>query len=280
MKPKHLFTCLPHLAKQASFLSRTKEISLSKEKVIISLTSVPYRFHSLHFVLASLLNQTVEPVEVHLWLDEESYTKLPRKVRALERLGVCFHEVEDLRSYKKLIFALNKFPDHTIITVDDDVIYPQWWLEDLLKEHKDNSSEIVAYRTKRIQLDQKGGVRPYADFTHNKPNIPSLYHLPIGCAGVLYPAHSLSSEVQNIDYFMKHCATADDLWFKAMSLLQNTRCRKLERDFGREVNPPFTQGKRLTKVNVKQNLNDLQLRKLFQDYPLNEILNTEVYKYL
>lgn len=276
MKLKSLFTSLPHLTRQASFIANNKSVELSDANVIISLTAVSYRFHSLHLVLASLLNQSVKPLAIHLWLDKESMKKLPRKVLNFEKYGVEFHEVEDLRSYKKLIFALQTFPDHSVITVDDDVIYPNHWLQHLLAENKEYPHEILSYRCKKLALRDAGNLDKYSTFPVvelSSDTLSCLSYLAIGYAGILYPKDSLSPEVQNKDYFMTHCATADDVWFKAMALLQKTPCRKINAQIGKEVNPPFTQGKRLTKTNVHQNLNDVQLQRVFEDYALCDIIS-------
>jgi len=274
---KKIIKSLSSLNEQRLFLKEARRIDLNSSNIIISLTSVQSRFHSLHLVLASLLNQTVNPLQIHLWLDKESYARLPRKVKLMEDLGVLFHEVEDFRSHKKLVFALREFPDCTIITVDDDVIYPNWWLAELLTAHLEHPNDIISFRSKKIAFDQKGQVLPYKYFTSCKKDHPSLYHLPIGCGGVLYPPDSLNEEVQNSNYFMRKCSTADDLWFKAMSVLNGTASRQLEKPFGKEVNPPFTQRKRLTKINVKKSLNDMQLKNLIDDYSIDTLIQAETY---
>lgn len=274
MKLKNLITCIPALLKQARYLRQNRVSELNEAKVIISLTAVPYRFHSLHLVLASLLNQSALPLAIHLWLDKASMSRLPKKVLALEKYGVCFHEVDDLRSHKKLIYALKEFPNHSIITVDDDVIYPSWWLEGLLSEHQQYPDEILAYSCKKLCLDAGGSIDTYESFPRvsEGDQQASSSYFGIGYSGILYPAGSLSQEVHNQEYFMAKCATADDIWFKAMALLQGSVYRKVNASFGKEINPPFTQGKRLTKLNVRQNLNDIQIQNVFNDYDLYQYL--------
>ena len=46
--------------------------------------------------------------------------------------------------------------------------------------------------------------------------------IPIGAWGILYPPNCLSSQVLDVDLFLKIAPKNDDLWFKAMALLKNT----------------------------------------------------------
>ena len=77
-------------------------------ELIVSLTSYPRRFPILKFTIRSLLNQTVRPDRVILWLAEDDVTYLPSAVRRLAGLEV--RTCPDLRSFKKLIPALEQFP--------------------------------------------------------------------------------------------------------------------------------------------------------------------------
>ena len=53
-----------------------KKHSLDKE-LIVSLTSYPKRFDILPITIQSLLNQTVKPDRIILWLYEKDYFRLP-----------------------------------------------------------------------------------------------------------------------------------------------------------------------------------------------------------
>ncbi len=45
--------------------------------------------------------------------------------------GLTIDWCEDIKSYKKLIPTLKKYPDAIIVTADDDLIYDNKWLEQL-----------------------------------------------------------------------------------------------------------------------------------------------------
>ena len=48
---------------------------------------------------------------------------LPRDLLKLRSFGLTIDWCENLRSYKKLIPAIEKYPDDIIVTADDDVFY-------------------------------------------------------------------------------------------------------------------------------------------------------------
>ena len=91
-------------------------------KIIASLTSYPARINVVPYVIASLLNQTVKPDKIILWLAETQFPdkKLPP---LFDEVRACGVEVrfcpEDLGPHKKYFYAMQEYPDHIIITFDD-----------------------------------------------------------------------------------------------------------------------------------------------------------------
>ena len=103
---------------------------------IISLTTIPSRINLIEDTINSLLTQLVP---VYLWIPHYTaktdtyYTldQLPKWLTNRENLTVTL--VEDLGSITKLITALALTESETIITVDDDCIYPPHFVETLKK---------------------------------------------------------------------------------------------------------------------------------------------------
>ena len=92
--------------------------------VIISLTSYPARLKNLHIVLRSLLKQKVAAEKVILYLGTDTKdTDIPEKLKKLTKYNFEIRTgYEDLKPHKKYFFAMQEFPNHTIITADDDLI--------------------------------------------------------------------------------------------------------------------------------------------------------------
>ena len=75
--------------------------------LVVSLTSYPARFGSLHLVLQSLLMQTVRPDRVILWLAAGDETQLTPEITALDvEIRIC----PNWRSYKKIVPTLLEAP--------------------------------------------------------------------------------------------------------------------------------------------------------------------------
>ena len=89
------------------------------QQLIVSLTTYPKRFNVVYLTIESLMNQTMKPDKIILWLKKEelSYGKIPQKILKLKSRGLDIRIVnENLRSYKKLVYAVEEFPTSNIIT--------------------------------------------------------------------------------------------------------------------------------------------------------------------
>jgi protein O-GlcNAc transferase len=218
LKEKTVNTKVATLVKDAKGIEEKTD-----PKVIVSITSYGYRIkETAPITIASLLRQTTMPDKVILWLAHGE--KVPSILTGLVRYGLEIKYYEDIKSYKKLIPALEEFPNSVIITADDDVEYPKDWLNKFLVVHRKNPDQILAQRGRRISVTTEGVPAPYEDWPFlDKKDVNSHLILPNGIGGVLYPPHSLSKKVFNKDLFMELSPTGDDLWFWAMAELKGTK---------------------------------------------------------
>src|SRR5690554_2891317 len=79
--------------------------------LIVSVTSYPKRFDVLSLTLMCLLKQTIRPDMVILWVAEDDLKQLPEDVLSMQMQGLKICQTEDIRSYKKLIPALQEMPN-------------------------------------------------------------------------------------------------------------------------------------------------------------------------
>lgn len=250
------------------------ETMYSSSKIIVSLTTFPPRIHLVYMTIYSLLTQSLKPNKIILYLANEQFPNheadLPETLLALKKNGLEIAWCEDIKSYKKLVPVLQSYPNDVIITADDDIIYPNNWLEKLLNAHIKNPKIIFAHRVHQITFNEKNEINPYLKWNLcvKKPEASSLL-LPTGGAGVLYPPHSLYIDVSNKNLFMNLAPRADDLWFFAMAKLQGTSIN-LVSDPIKEEELITT----LTRTLRKQSLfaenktqNDTQLQAIMTHYP-------------
>lgn len=195
--------------------------------VIISLTSFPQRMYEIHYTIYSLLNQTVKPAEVVLWLGEEQFPNyekdIPEKVLKLQKNGLTIKFHKNLRSYTKLVPALKEYPNRNIVTVDDDIYYENNFLEKLIQAHAQFPDYIICHRAHKVKFS-KGTIAPYKKWNKCIDNPKASYlNFLTGVGGVLYPPNCLYKDVFNEELFTKLAPKADDVWFWAMAVLNNTK---------------------------------------------------------
>lgn len=231
-----------------------------RSPLIVSLTSYPARFGSLHLVLRSLLTQSVRADRVVLWLDEGDEHLLPPAVTSL---GVETRICPRWRSYKKIIPTLMEWPEAHIVTADDDIYYKPDWLAGLAR-HAD--AGVVCHRAHRIALDPAGGPQPYGDWELNigAPECSPLV-FPTGVGGVLYAPGIFHADVLRADLFQALAPTADDLWLYWMHRLCGSRPAKIGKRF-RITEWPGTQSQNLRAGNLNGDGNDQAIRALTERY--------------
>lgn len=190
-------------------------------RVIITLTTYPARIGLIHETINTLLTQAVKPDKIVLWLAESQFPNkekdLPEPLLAQMKLGLEIGWCEDLRSYKKLLPALNKYPNDILITVDDDMFYPPNMVEELLVSYSKAPESIHTRAAVRIELDKSGRPTRYRSWKYvSEQGVPLFSNLLLGGTGTLYPPSSLDFEVLRSEVFQEVTPTTDDIWFWAM----------------------------------------------------------------
>ena len=273
MKLRHHFRAIRPICQQKRFLNAPRSSNQKLEGVVISLTSFRPRFKTLPFVIASLFNQTIQASKVILWLDKGESAALPKSLESFKELGLEIHETDkNHRAYRKLIPSLELYPEKSIVTADDDIIYSRDWLENLSVDASQEQPRISYFKSRKIQLIAPRELDNYHQWARTgdpeAANRHSRQNLPLGYTGVYYPPRIFSQEIFNDDVYLKLAPYADDLWFKVMALLDDVPCEKVKADFGLEVQVPFTQKISLKKVNVRSGGNVSQLTALLDHYDL------------
>lgn len=240
------------------YLTSVKKLGVGAKKsdadVIISLTTIPYRLPKLHLVIRSLLNQTVSFNKIILWINEDLEFKVPNSLNKLQsdRFEIKFSKSNS--SHRKLVETLKIYPSKNIVTCDDDLMYPNDWLERLLIEHKSHPDAIVAHMCRAFRFNENG-LMPYRNWRSELLGESSERTLAVGWGGVFYPPSSLHEDVLNETLYMKLAPKADDLWFKAMALKKGTSVFKSSQPHPEPIPIMFTQKYSLKKENIGNDAN-------------------------
>jgi hypothetical protein len=198
------------------------------QPLIVSLTSYPARYPTLAKTLKSLLDQDVAADRTILWLGHDDVASLPADVRALEAHGLEIRACEDMRSFTKLVPALQAHPEAAIVTADDDIYYPPEWLGGLVSDARNRPGMIVAHRCHMAFRNPDGSFRPYDEWTMatgEQADTVDGQLFPTGVGGVLYPPGAFDERVLDSVTFRSLCPRADDVWFFWMARLAGTEQR-------------------------------------------------------
>ncbi|MDR1648713.1 MAG: hypothetical protein LBR71_00505, partial [Synergistaceae bacterium] len=198
---------------------------------------------------------------------------IPASIADLTKKGLkIFIKDENLFSYKKIVYALKENPEKTIITADDDVIYPDSLLHRLIQKSQEYPKHIVCFRGHFLSFDKQEKLLPYRKILDRrldnaKRTAPSFCLLPTGVSGVLYPPHSLDEIATDQEQFMSLSPYADDIWLKIASLKKGTLCVQAEKRNLLFPSIPKTQEVSLASINVERRENDRQIQACFAKYP-------------
>lgn len=234
--------------------------------LIVSLTSYPARFGTLHLTLKCLLSQSIAPDRVILWIAHADKEQLTPDITRLQNAGLEISFCDDLRSYKKIIPTLKKYPNSFIATADDDMYYWPTWLEELVQNYQGNPKEIVCHRAHLIRLGNSNLPLPYTQWEGRTDYLlPSPLIFPTGCVGVLYPPKCLHTDVLKREVFLKCCPEADDVWLYWMMRLNGAVARRVP--LTHHLHPwTDTQQTALWHRNSSQGGNDIQIKNMLDHY--------------
>lgn len=238
-----------------------KNNGIDKDTIIVSLTSFPARIDKIWLTIACLLNQSLENIHIVLWLSNEQFRSkadLPQKLLKLEDKGVEIQLVnDDLRPHKKYYYALQKWPNNPLVTVDDDILYNP----DIIKVLRDTARKhpncVICNRGIIIN---RGNYNTWE--TRLNKNTETNNTMPTGVGGVFYPAHIFdNTQIFNIDVIKNTCLYGDDLWLNFWTRYNNRKVVYTGMKTGL-ITILSSQQSALCNTNIGESRNDVQIRAL------------------
>jgi O-antigen/teichoic acid export membrane protein len=242
---------------------------------VVSLTSYGKRIHTVHFTIESIGRGRVLPSRLILWLDDEvAFERLPAALRRLIDRGLEVKLCKNYGPHKKYYPYVESEPafEAPLITADDDVLYPPFWLSGLMEAFRERPDLMHCYLAKVIALNDDG-VAKYADWELSKSSEPSFRTVAHGLSGVLYPMSLLPTLKAAGDAFQRYCSKTDDLWLHVHALRQGHRVKQIRPQPCRFPTIPGTQKGGLWVENNNEG-NDRAVRSTYTLRDI-EILRTE-----
>lgn len=256
-----------------------------KSDIIISLTTFPDRIHYVWMTVLSLLNQTMKPYKVVLWLSEEQFPdrRLPKILNRLCKRGLEIRYCDDLKSHKKYFYTMKEWSDKYVLTCDDDMFYPENLLENLFRSSQRYPEKIICNNSMKVTYDENGDFVRRSQWLHKCMEMEGLQVCPVGCGGVLYPPNALNQEAFNKEAIKDIAWYQDDVWLKGMAVLNGTTAYNEGKYYHDFFNNIFTQRSGLWQVNMahdkgKYSPNEAAWMKMIERYPKIEELLKNDYK--
>lgn len=254
------------------YLRSGTSIGRQKSNIVVSLTSYGERIKTVHLAIASIMDQTVQPAEVVLYLDKTTkIDSLPTELQNLCYKGLTIiHDVEDIRGHKKYFYAMKDFPDKTIVTIDDDVIYPRKALEQLVIASQEHPTCVIARRVHRALFDAHGKPLSYMDwlFAYRGVRRMSNANVLTGCGGTLFPPHVLPDSALDIAAIRQCALSADDIWLSCALRSNRVKIYRAPANISLFWEIEGSQSSALNIENINEGGNDIAMRLTMEHFRL------------
>lgn len=246
-------------------------------KIIVSLTSIPSRFDKLYLCLESIMEQTMKPDKIILYLGLNTIDiELPKALLKMKQRGLEIKYKEDnkLKPHTKYFYAMQEFPNDIIITFDDDILYNKKVIQKLYNSYLKYPEAVSCIRAHKITFNKDGKIEKYNNWEYEYKEkgllVPNKFLLATGVGGILYPPHCMPQETFNIEKIYRLSLNTDDLWLKAMQIKGGIKVVKaMKKNYHLNVIKD-TQDIALCKGNVEQCQNDESMNKIMKYYKIQE----------
>lgn len=228
---------------------------------VVSLTTYGARIKTVHLTLESIGRGTVKPSRLILWISHEDkpLSDIPSLRRLVQR-GLEIRFCEEWGPHNKYYPYVNSTTcfDRPLVTADDDVLYPAFWLAQLVQAHAAHPAHIHCYRAHHLAIIG-GEIQPYRTWPPCNNDQPSLLSFATGVSGVIYPASFQRVAQAAGTRFTDTCPKADDVWLHYLAVTSNHKIRQLQRHPVHFVEVRGTRSLTLNQFNVKGGGNDTQI---------------------
>ena len=242
---------------------------IENKRIIISITSYPPRVFNIEKMLDSVFSQSLLPDKVVLYLVESDFInhEIPCFFEKYYGKGLEIHWCkENYKVHTKYFFAFQEFPNDLIITLDDDIVYSDTTVEELVSGYKLYPDCVIARRGHCILLDERNKIKPYNDWYWlggGLEGVAAHSMFATGVGGVLYQARLLNKKIRTNIEFQKVSAYNDDIWLKYIEICSEYKVVIIKSSLNSDVVDSNEEKFGLNQQNVLNGRNDKQIQNVF-----------------
>ena len=262
---------LPHYFENHS---NRVDSSKTEEGIIVSFTSYPARIGSVHLVVQCMLNQTVKPEKILLWLSKKQFSDksvLPTNLISLE--SECF-EIrmvdDDIRSHKKYFYVCKEYPEAKVVLLDDDLFYCPNLIKRLLDAYLVGDADIISNYGLLIQRDLNGHILPYNQWKELRTEELGNEVFFGSGGGTLIRPCDFDPILMNKELALKLTPTADDIWLNSIARYSKLKIKMIKH--GGLLPILMDNNESLYSSNINEHKNDLQISNICYYFGANDYL--------
>lgn len=209
-------TLVPILLKQ----SKQKLADSSQAPITVSLTSFPKRINRVWMTIETMFRQEIKPQSIVLWLSKDQFPNelldLPDTLTNQLKRGLNIRFVEgDIRSYKKFYYIFRECSNGLVLTIDDDLLFPSYFIKSIYSCYIDHPKSVIASFGFPYVWDEASDHIKTAD---NKIIIGEPHNgYFFGSGGGTLFNTEIAKYMESIKTIMKLCPTADDIYLNALA---------------------------------------------------------------
>lgn len=196
---------------------------------VVSLTSFGTRIKTVYLAVESIGRGRVLPSRIILWLDDRSIcSSPPPTIKRLMKRGLELQHCENFGPHKKYypyLLSQNRF-DTPLVTADDDILYPSYWLERLVDAFRSFPNVVNCHWAHALYVS-KDGIGKYWEGRQCSSTRPDFRHQAHSGAGIIFPPAFLNKLKSAGTFFEDFCPNADDVWLHAQALRAGFRTRQM-----------------------------------------------------
>ena len=128
---------------------------------------------------------------------------------------------KDLRPHNKYYYAMLKYPEYAIVTVDDDIKYSKDMLESLYNSYIDHPNIVSGRRGHLMRYKKNGELKKYNSWDYEQKSIiEANYDIFLtGVGGILYPPDAFNINEKS-SKIIEETITADDIALKYFEVIK------------------------------------------------------------
>lgn len=231
---------------------------MNKDTVIVSLTTHSIRVAQVaKTAIFSILQNTYKDVHIVLTLYKDDIKLIPDDLQTMIDAGLVELIVadKDLGPHLKYFYTMQKYRENPVITIDDDIIYPENMIEKMVAAYNKNKNNIIARRSFNI-IRKNGVFASYHVWLQHYSGLKGPTHsiFATGIGGILYPPNCLNISDDNIEEILT-IKYDDDFYLKALEVRKDLKivniCSGWNELYKKNLNDPHTQSIALWNKNAR-----------------------------